>query len=81
MRLRTYYTTTALIFLLIAVGHGARVLYGWSATVAGYSIPVWVSVVAAIVALYLSVRGFQLQSRCPHPNEYADSDTGIHGMR
>lgn len=64
MRLKTYYTTVATVFLLIGVLHTVRFIMGWEALVAGYEIPVWFSIGAAVIALYLASRGFYFRSRC-----------------
>lgn len=64
MRLRTYYTTAAVIFTIVAIAHLLRAIYGWEAIVAGTVIPVWVSWVAAVIAGYLAVRGFQFRRKC-----------------
>lgn len=63
MNEKAYYTTVALIFLIIAVLHLLRAIQGWEAVIGGVLVPVWFSWVAAILAGYLSLRGFQLKDR------------------
>lgn len=60
MKHRIYYTTAAIIFGVITIVHLARITGEWEAIVAGQPIPMWVSWVAAIIAGYLAVRGFQM---------------------
>jgi hypothetical protein len=51
---RTYVRLTGVIFLLIAVLHLLRILYGWSAVIGGWVVPGWFSWVALIIAAYLA---------------------------
>ena len=53
-----YFTTSAIIFTVIAIAHLARIVLTMDATVAGYPIPLWVSGVAVVIAGYLAARGF-----------------------
>ncbi len=55
---KTYYQVTSLVFLIIAVLHAMRLLYGWDAYIAGVFVPLWVSGAAVIIAGYLSYRGY-----------------------
>jgi len=55
---KTYYQVASLVFLIVAVLHALRLIYGWSAEIAGVTIPLWVSGAAVIIAGYLSYRGF-----------------------
>ncbi len=50
----------ALLFLVIASFHFVRVLNGWEATFAGFYVPMWVSVTAVILALYLATQMFKM---------------------
>ena len=58
---KTYAVVTGIIFLLIALLHLLRLLYGWEAIIAGWSVPDWVSVVALMIAGYLAYEGFRLR--------------------
>ena len=50
------FTAAALLVLaLVAIVHALRVLLGWSVTVNGSDIPMWVSVVAFLVSAGLAV--------------------------
>jgi hypothetical protein len=53
--MKTFTTATLIILALVAIMHALRVLLGWSVTVNGSDIPMWVSVVAFLVAAGLAV--------------------------
>jgi hypothetical protein len=53
-QLKPISTVAAIIFLLVAVAHIIRVALGWAVTVNGVSIPIWVSVIAAVIATALA---------------------------
>ena len=46
MSRRAYLLTTAVIFALIALLHLVRIVFGWSAVIGGWSVPMWLSWVA-----------------------------------
>ena len=60
---RTYFKTTGLIFLVIAVLHLFRVVYGWEAVINGYTLPMWISWVAILVAGFLAFRGYKMSKQ------------------
>jgi hypothetical protein len=51
---------SAAIFSLVALLHLARVVFGWSAVIGGWSVPMWLSWIALIVAGALAYFGFSL---------------------
>lgn len=53
-----YFTATAIIFTIVAIAHLARIIMMMEATIAGYTVPLWVSGAAVIIAGYLATRGF-----------------------
>ncbi len=59
----SYALATGVIFLVIAVLHLLRVIFGWDATIAGVAVPKWVSWIALLVAGYLASEGFRLSRR------------------
>jgi uncharacterized membrane protein len=63
MNQNSYNIATGIIFLLIGLLHLLRVLYGWDAIVAGWSVPKWISWVALVVAGYFAYEGFRLRTR------------------
>ncbi len=54
---------SALVFLLVGIGHLVRVIVGSSVTIGSMAIPMWVSWVALVIAFILSYFGFMLNSR------------------
>jgi hypothetical protein len=60
MTVRAYTLVSSLIFLLVAVGHLLRLVLQWDAFVGGWHFPMWASVVAILVAGFLSFAGFRL---------------------
>jgi hypothetical protein len=66
--MRAYLQVSATLFGLLALGHLLRLLRGWPAEIAGRMVPVWMSVVALIVAGGLSIWALRLlraMSRTP----------------
>ncbi len=55
---KTYYEVTSLIFLIVAVLHAMRLLYGWDAVIGDVMVPLWASWAAVLIAGYLAYRGF-----------------------
>jgi hypothetical protein len=49
MSRRAYLLVTAIIFSLVALLHLARIVFGWSAVIGGWSVPMWLSWIALIV--------------------------------
>ncbi len=60
MSQRAFSLTTAVIFLLIAVGHALRIAFRLHATLDGRTLPMWVSWVAFVATVYLASEGFRL---------------------
>jgi hypothetical protein len=66
VRQRTYNTVTAALFLIVAVLHLLRIIFGWTAEIGGLAIPMWVSWLGLVVAGALAYSGFRLTARV-HP--------------
>jgi hypothetical protein len=52
---KPFTVAAVVIFAIVAVMHLLRVLLGWDATIAGTAIPMWVSVVALVIAGGLAI--------------------------
>lgn len=63
MQHKTFTKTAGIVFLVIALVHLARLIYGWNASINGVGVPVWASVVAVIVAGYLASQGLRLSKK------------------
>ena len=61
MNQKTYMTVTATLFLVMAVVHLLRIIFGWQAEIGGLSIPFWASWLAIFVAGALAYFGFKQQ--------------------
>jgi len=63
MTQRTFSLIAAAVFLLIALGHAIRLLFGWHVTIENVVVPVWISWIGLAVAIYLAYQGFRLSGR------------------
>lgn len=61
--MKTYITTVAAVFTVIALVHLWRALAGWEAVIGGWEMPLWVSYLAVLVAGALAVKGWKLRGR------------------
>lgn len=55
---KTYVALTGYIFGFIGCLHLARLILGWEAIIAGWSVPIWLSLVASTVGFYLAYNAF-----------------------
>ncbi len=60
MHRRSFSLLAGIIFIIIALLHLLRIIYGWEAVIGGWAIPKWVSWVALIVSGYLGYEGLRL---------------------
>ena len=58
MNQKTYVTVTATLFLVVALIHLLRIIFGWFVEIGGLSIPFWVSWLGVLVAGALAYFGF-----------------------
>ena len=65
MSARAYSLTAGILFLLISLGHLARIVWGLPVVVRGVSVPEWASAVALVVTAFLSYEGFNLARKAP----------------
>jgi hypothetical protein len=63
MSQKTFSRVAGLIFLLIAVMHGLRLALKWQVVLNGWTIPMWVSWVALVVAGFLASESLKLGRR------------------
>jgi len=59
MSQKIFSLVAGLIFLLIAVMHVLRLAFTWEVVLNGWSVPMWVSVVAIVIAAYLAFEGLK----------------------
>ena len=60
---RIFRLIAAAVFLLIALGHAIRLLFGWHVTVENIVVPFWISWMGLAIAGYLAYQGFRLSRR------------------
>jgi hypothetical protein len=63
MAQRTFSLITAILFLLIALLHAVRLLFGWHVMVENVVVPVRVSWIGLAIAGYLAYQGLRLGKR------------------
>jgi len=63
MKSQTFARAAGVIFLIIGLLHLARAVYGWSAVINGWHVPMELSWIVVLVAGYLAVQGLQLAKR------------------
>ena len=61
MNQKNFYNFTFVVFSLIALLQALRLAYGWSAVIAGWEVPMWLSGLAVVLAGYLAYSAFKLR--------------------
>ena len=61
--MRRYVLVSGLFLALLTCAQLLRLILGWSVTVAGTGIPLWASIIAALVAGSLAIWAFRLSAR------------------
>ena len=57
---KTFTRVAGVIFSLVALLHGARLVLGWEAVIGGWSVPMWVSWVALGLSGWLAYAAIRL---------------------
>jgi hypothetical protein len=65
MKQHAFELTAGVVFLLIALGHVLRFVFGVSFVVNDIPIPMWASGIAVVVMGYLAYEGFRLARKSP----------------
>lgn len=63
MSAKNFSLLTAVIFLLIFILHGLRLIYGWEAVIGTFAVPIWLSWLALIISGILAYQGFKLSKK------------------
>ncbi len=63
MSQKMFSATTGVIFLLIALLHAFRIVFGVEWIVEGWAVPMWASWVAVPIAAYLAYQGYRLSKK------------------
>ncbi len=61
MSQRSFLLVSAIVFTLVFLLHVLRLVYGWSAMIGGWTVPIWVSWIGAMVSGFLALEGFRLR--------------------
>ena len=59
MKKKTFFITVGIVFLVVAILHFKRSVFGWTFVLNDWDVPMWVSWVAAVVAGFLSYHAFK----------------------
>lgn len=60
MNHKTYSQLTGAIFIIIALLHLGRIVWGWGAVIGGWTVPMWTSWIALVVGAYLGWQGMKM---------------------
>ncbi|MBI2485060.1 hypothetical protein HYW18_02860 [Candidatus Uhrbacteria bacterium] len=60
---RMFFHVSEAVFALVALLHLLRLVYGWSAQIGGWQVPMWASVVALVAAGFLALSARNLGRR------------------
>jgi uncharacterized integral membrane protein len=60
MPAKSYAGVAAIIFLLVAIAQAVRAAMGFSVVIAGFSLPIYLSIVIAVVMGVLALVGFMV---------------------
>lgn len=63
MKKDNFVSVVSFIFLIIGVLHALRLFYGWEAQIGNFTVSMWLSWAAVLLAFYLSFQGFRLAKR------------------
>ena len=61
MKQKTYNQVTCTIFLIITILHILRLLFGWNANIAGWEVPMWLSVLGVAAGAFLAWSAYKLE--------------------
>ncbi|MGA2911682.1 MAG: hypothetical protein ABSE17_03570 [Candidatus Levyibacteriota bacterium] len=57
---KMFYKVAGVVFAIVGLLHLLRVVLGWNMVYAGWDVPAWLSLVAAVVLAYLSFNALKL---------------------
>jgi hypothetical protein len=63
MNQKVFSLVAGLIFLVVALAHALRLVFGWHVMLQGWSVPVWVSWIAFLISGFLAYEGLRLSRR------------------
>jgi hypothetical protein len=63
MNQKTFSVVAGLIFLVVALAHALRLVFGWHVMLQGWTLPFWVSWIALFISGFLAYEGLTLARR------------------
>ena len=60
---KTYILITGMVVFIVGLVHLIRLLSGWVVIIAGWEVPMWVSIVGVLVAWYLAYNAWVLTQK------------------
>ena len=63
MNHKTFSLVAGVVFSVVALMHVVRVALGWQVVFAGWTVPMWVSWLGAVVTGFLAYQGLSLSRR------------------
>lgn len=63
MSVKNFTLTTGFLFLALGLLHIIRIIYGWSAVIGEWSLPLSVSGAVAVFVFFLSFQSFKINRR------------------
>lgn len=63
MGIKNFTLTAGFFFLAIGLLHVTRIIYNWDAFLGEWSMPLWISGVAALFVFFLSFQAFKISGR------------------
>lgn len=63
MNQKTFSVVAGLIFLVVALAHALRLVFGWQVMLQAWTVPLWVSWIALFISGFLAYEGLALGRR------------------
>lgn len=57
---KTFFVATSVVFSLVTIVHALRIIRSWEAVIGGFTVPIWVSWLAVVIAGTLAYQSFKL---------------------
>ena len=60
MKTKIFLVIVSIIFLIIGILHLTRAILQWPASINNFDLPIWLSYISAVIAIFLAYSGFRL---------------------
>ncbi|MEX0933877.1 MAG: hypothetical protein WD003_01265 [Candidatus Paceibacterota bacterium] len=61
MKKQDYFLYSGIVFVIAALLHATRIFNEWALTLGPWDVPLWLSWVAVVIAIFLAYHAFQLK--------------------